>query len=208
MNPTIAITARTAKPAWRQLAEHVPLGLTSLRAALAPVVIALAWYRPEPLALVACLVIAFLSDIFDGVIARRLGIATPALRRLDSAVDTIFYGACIAAAWHLHREVLLAHRGGLALLFALEIVRYVVDWVRFRREAAYHLWASKAWGIALFVGFAELFASGVDGWPVTLAIVMGVVADLEGLAVSFTLRVPRTDVPTWFHARRLRREPN
>ena len=37
--------------------------------------------------------LGFLSDIFDGVMARRLGIATATLRRLDSVADAPFYVA-------------------------------------------------------------------------------------------------------------------
>jgi phosphatidylglycerophosphate synthase len=37
-------------------------------------------------------VVAFLSDIFDGILARRLGVATANLRRLDSAADSAYVG--------------------------------------------------------------------------------------------------------------------
>jgi phosphatidylglycerophosphate synthase len=189
----------------RSLYRHVPIALTTARVALAPAIVVLACWWPHPAAFAACLLAAFLSDVFDGIIARRLGVATPALRRYDSAADTLFYGACIVAAWHLHRDVLFAHQVGLFVLLALEVTRYVVDFVRFRCEASYHLWTSKAWGLALFVGFTWLFVSGGDGWPVTLAIALGIVADLEGLVISLTLSHWKSDVPTWFHARRLRR---
>jgi phosphatidylglycerophosphate synthase len=198
------ITAEKSAGRIRRRARHVPFALTTLRVVLAPLIVALAWWWPNPAAFVASLTAAFLSDVFDGVIARRLGIATPALRRYDSAADTFFYGACVIAAWHLHRDVLVAHRVGLVVLLALELTRHVVDFARFRREASYHLWTSKAWGLALFVGFVDLLAFGADGWPVACAIAFGIVADVEGLAVSLTLRQWKNDVPTWFHARRLR----
>lgn len=51
----------------------------------------------------AMLSAAFLSDVFEGVIARRLGIATPGLRRLDSAADTLFFVAVAIVAWRLYR---------------------------------------------------------------------------------------------------------
>ena len=43
------------------------------------------------------MVAAFLSDVLDGVIARRTGTATPALRYADTIVDTIFYVAAAVA---------------------------------------------------------------------------------------------------------------
>ena len=37
------------------------------------------------------LILGFVSDVYDGIVARRFGVATTGLRRLDSAVDTVFY---------------------------------------------------------------------------------------------------------------------
>lgn len=78
--------------------ERLPLALVCLRFMLAPVVLLLAAYHPEPAAFAVCLAAAFLSDFLDGVIARRLGVATPGLRRLDSCADTAFCLAALAAA--------------------------------------------------------------------------------------------------------------
>ena len=143
---------------WR---VHVPVALTTLRALLAPVVIVLAVTHAPGGAFGCCLVLAFLSDVFDGIIARRLNVATPLLRRLDSVVDSAFYVAALFAALYLHASIILEHRGALACLIALELVRYGVDWLRFRREAAYHMWSSKLWGLALFAGFFFFFRVGV-----------------------------------------------
>lgn len=79
------------------------LALTLLRLALAPVVVALGLTRSGGAAVAVLLVAGFLSDVFDGVVARRTGTPTPNLRRLDSIVDTVFYLGIAAAAWMLHR---------------------------------------------------------------------------------------------------------
>jgi len=188
----------------RRLAERVPLALTALRAALAPVVVGLALAWPLPWAFGACLAAAFVSDVFDGIVARRLGVATPGLRRLDSLADSVFYVAALFAAWHLHPDALRAQGPALALLGALELTRYAVDLRKFGKEASYHMWSSKAWGVALFAGFLALLALGEARWFVPAAIWVGVLADLEGLAISLVLREWRTDVPTLWHALRCR----
>jgi CDP-diacylglycerol--glycerol-3-phosphate 3-phosphatidyltransferase len=188
----------------------LPLALTALRALLAPVMLLLALAAPPASAgwaFGACLVVAFLSDVFDGIVARRLGVATPGLRRLDSIADSLFYLAALFAAWHGHRDALTSRAGLLGTLLTLELLRYAVDWLKFRREASYHMWSSKLWGIALFAGCFQLLALGRDGWTVDAAIVCGIVADLEGLAISATLRQWRTDVPTIVHALRWRAAP-
>lgn len=188
----------------RLTAKTFPLLLTLSRAALAPVVVLLAIFDPSRSAFGACLVAAFLSDVFDGILARRLGVATPALRRLDSAADSLFYVAATFAAWHLYPAAITRRLAPLGVLVVLEVARYAVDAVKFRREASYHMWSSKLWGVALFVAFYFLLARGSDGIFLSAAIFLGITADLEGLAISLILEIWKSDVPTVFHAIRLR----
>jgi phosphatidylglycerophosphate synthase len=179
--------------------------LTGLRALLAPAVALLSMYAPLPEAFAACLIVAFLSDIFDGVLARRLGVATANLRRLDSAADTLFYVACVFAAWHLYPSAITERFVPLAVLAVLEAARYALDFLKFRREASYHMWSSKVWGITLFIGFFSLLVFGFTGVAVLSAIYVGIIADLEGLAISIVLPRWQADVPSFFHALRERR---
>jgi len=186
------------------LATKLPLSLTALRALLAPVVVALALRWPSQVAFGACLAVAFLSDVFDGVIARRLGIATPGLRRLDSIADTIFYVAVTFAAWHLYPQVIRDHAVALGVLVGLELARYAFDLAKFRREASYHMWSSKLWGIVLFAAFFALLAGGYTGPWMGAPLYVGIAADLEGLAISWVLPQWQADVPSIVHALRAR----
>ncbi len=188
----------------RRALNSVPLLLTALRAALGPVVVVLSMAAPSRLAFGVCLVGAFLSDVFDGIIARRLGIATPALRRLDSIADTVFYVGATYAVWQLFRSAITARWLPLSVLVGLEGVRYMFDLVKFRREASYHMWSSKLWGIALFAGFFSLLAMGQDGVMADAAVYVGIVADIEGLAISVVMRTWQSDIPSLVHAFRLR----
>jgi phosphatidylglycerophosphate synthase len=188
------------------LLKLTPVLLTGLRALLAPVVVLLCIYAPKPEAFATCLVVAFVSDIFDGILARRLNVATPAIRRLDSAADTFFYAACVFAAWRLYPAVITERLLPLSILIALEAFRYILDFVKFRREASYHMWSSKVWGIGLFVGFFSLLVLGYQGIAVTFAIYLGIIADLEGIAISIVLPQWQSDVPSFVHAMRVRRD--
>jgi CDP-diacylglycerol--glycerol-3-phosphate 3-phosphatidyltransferase len=120
---------------------------------LGPIVALLAIYYPSRHAFGNSLIFALLSDVFDGVIARRLTVATPTLRRLDSIADSLFYAGAGFAAWHLYPSVIREHFVALVVLASTEIVRYAFDLIKFRREASYHMWSSKAWGLLLFIGF-------------------------------------------------------
>lgn len=190
----------------RNRLNSIPKLLVALRAGLAPVVALLALFHPSPAGFGACLIAALLSDYFDGVIARRLGIATTALRRLDSAVDTLFFISVAFAVWHLYPEAVRDRWMPISVLVLLEACRYVLDFSKFRREASYHMWSSKLWALSLFAGFFSLLVFLSDGALVDLMIYLGILCDLEGVAISLVLRKWKSDVPTIFHAIKLRRE--
>lgn len=183
----------------------LPAALVALRLALGPLMLAAGLVGPRPRLFGACLLVAFLSDWLDGVIARRLGVATERLRRMDSIADSVFYVCALGVAWLQAREELRPHLPLLCVLLALELARYAYDARKFRREASYHMWSAKLWGVLLFVGMWSLLVERSGGWPVALAIGWGILSDLEGLAISMVLPEARTDVPSLAHALRMRR---
>jgi hypothetical protein len=70
--------------------------------------------------------------------------------------------------------------------------------MKFGREASYHMWSARLWGITLFAAFLALLGFGTPVL-VPVAIAVGVIADLEGLAASMILREWTHDVPSVFH---------
>jgi CDP-diacylglycerol--glycerol-3-phosphate 3-phosphatidyltransferase len=190
------------------IAHKIPLALTILRLALGAVLLMLAIEWPNAILFGICLTLAFLSDVFDGIIARRLGIATANLRRLDSVADSVFYICATLVACLLYPIVFIEHSAALLLLLALELIRYAFDFLKFRRETSYHMWSSKLWGIFLFLGFFSLLSLDQQGALITIAIYAGIIADLEGLAISLVLTEWRADVPSLVHAVRFRGSQN
>jgi CDP-diacylglycerol--glycerol-3-phosphate 3-phosphatidyltransferase len=155
----------------------------------------------------AIFIVAFVSDYFDGVVARALGVVTRALRQADSAVDTIFYLVLAGATWRLHPEVLGRHWAALAVCLATLGAWYLLDLLRWGAAAGFHAWSAKLFAAALGVWAVMLYGFGVDGpWLVT-ACVVGTISHIEGIAISLLLREHATDVPTVLHALRLRARP-
>jgi phosphatidylglycerophosphate synthase len=184
--------------------RRAALALTTVRVALAPVILWITRDRHAGGLYVACCTVAFLSDVFDGVIARRAGADTAAIRRYDSLADTAFYLAAVVTVWHVHPEVVHAYWPWAVTVGALELLRYAVDLGKFHREASYHTWSAKAWGVSLFVALVAVMGFGAASPWVLVAACLGVVADLEGLAISLLLAEWRHDVPNALRAWRLR----
>jgi len=155
----------------------------------------------------ALFAVAFLTDYFDGVVARALGVVTRALRQADSVVDTVFYLVLGVVTWRLHPEVVRRHVAPLALCLGTLAVWAVVDLWRWRAAAGFHAWSAKAFAAALGVWAVALYGFGVDGPWLVAACLVGTLSHVEGIAISFALPRHFTDVPTLAHALRLRRLP-
>jgi CDP-diacylglycerol--glycerol-3-phosphate 3-phosphatidyltransferase len=140
-----------------------------------------------------------LSDIFDGIIARRLGVSTPALRRYDSATDVVFWLAIFYAAWRVVPEII---RPGLPWLIALivqEAACVGISLLRFRRLPATHSYLAKAYGVSLSLVFLLLLANGGPAWLVPAIGILGTLANVEILTMFFLVKTSPVDVPTIFH---------
>ena len=69
----------------------IPWTLVGLRVLGCPLIVLGAWRDWDGRWLGAIVVVALVSDIYDGILARRWGGETAGLRMSDSVADTIFY---------------------------------------------------------------------------------------------------------------------
>jgi phosphatidylglycerophosphate synthase len=191
--------------AWGKRA--LPWGMVGVRLALGPTAAIAAVRIEHPEAWLGCMIAAgFVSDVYDGVLARRWGTESAGLRVADSAADTIFYLGVLAAVVLRHWPVLHERLGLLLALMILEGLRLGFDWAKFRRMASYHSYASKFWGILLATTAIALLCFNRAFWLVSVALAWGIVCDIEGLAISAILPAWTHDVKTVGRALKLRRQ--
>jgi phosphatidylglycerophosphate synthase len=179
-----------------------PQILMAFRVACGAVLFVLACFAfPGPL-LAGVLAAGFLSDLIDGRLARRMGLATPALRYADTLVDTAFY---VAAAAALAIAVPGAFDGTgvlLVTLVTLHVSRATFEVTKYGRIASYHMWSAKALGVLLAVAIAASFVTGRPNVLLTFAFWLAIANELEGFAASVILPAWRADVPSLAHAMR------
>jgi phosphatidylglycerophosphate synthase len=189
-----------------KIMRFVPWALVALRGAAALALAAgLVAARLTDGRVLALFAIAFVSDYFDGVVARACGVATRQLRQADSVVDTAFYLVLAAVTVRLHPEVIHRHLVALMICLGTLAIWAALDLWRWRAAAGFHSWSAKAFAAALGVWAIALYGFGADGLWLVAACAVGTFSHLEGIAISCTLRRHLTDVPTLAHAFRLRR---
>jgi len=85
------------------------------------------------------------------------------------------------------------------------LARLTLDYLKFRREASYHMWSAKAWGVSVVSALFVVMGFNAMAWLFSLAVWVGIVANVEGLLTSLVLPIWTHDVPTIWHAWRIRR---
>ncbi len=184
----------------------IPFSLIIARLLMGIVILLLAiWHVPAyPVVAAVLLTAGLLSDIFDGIIARRLHVSSPLLRRLDSSVDQVFFILVIISIYLQYPAFFQQHKWQLIVLMGTEALTYVVSFLKFRKEIATHAIASKIWTLLLFASLVEIMLTGNSGLLFQLCFYIGMLTRLEIIAIIFVLRQWTNDVPSLYHAILLR----
>jgi CDP-diacylglycerol--glycerol-3-phosphate 3-phosphatidyltransferase len=182
----------------------VPWSMVLARALMGPGIVALTMRGVTGWVLSAIVIAMLLDDIADGMVARHFGTDTPRLRLADSCADTAFYLGTAVVMWMRAPLILRENVWLIAALFALEAARYGLDYWKFGKAASYHSYLAKAWGLVLVVAIVFVLINGGPVWMVTVVAGLGVVVNLEGVAMSLILPQWQNDVKTLAVAMQIR----
>ncbi len=150
------------------------------------------------------LTISLLTDFFDGIIARQLKISTPKLRRLDSAVDEVFYISFAVATYVECPGFFKTNALKLTILLGFECLTYVLSFMKFKKEIATHSIGAKIWCLLVFATFIQIILQCQSNILFNICFWVGLVTRLEIIAIILTLKTWMNDVPTFYHSLKLR----
>lgn len=149
--------------------------------------------------------VAVATDALDGLLARLLRQKTLLGARLDAAADGATYLVLFFAVSWLWPQFILDRRELLITALALYGINHGFSLVRFGKLPAYHSWAGKVAAVVMAAGMIVWFIGG-PGWIFTAGLIVTITSGVEQLFITATLRGWAAEVPTWWHARRLRRQ--
>lgn len=191
--------ATTAK-AW------TPRALLGVRLVLGPMLLVAAWNGNAGIGWVLILSAGILSDILDGFVARRLNVATPRLRELDSWVDGWFFICAMTSVWLVRGEVLRPFLTPLVAMIAVYLLSLAAGWLKFGRVAAFHAHSARVAGGLLFFAATQLVVFGRAGWLLWAAIIAAILSHIDRIAMVLVLDRWTHDVPSVWHALRIRND--
>ncbi len=182
---------------------YIPSLLVALRLTIAPLLLLDASDRSVGSGFILGYIIAVLSDIFDGIIARRLGVSTERLRQADSWADICLY-LCIAASVCLvHPQVISDFQLPLIVAIIAQLALFATSLIKFGKFPSFHTYTAKIWGLTLLTATVGLFGFNYANiwW---LAIGMCIVNSIEEIVMTLILPAWHCDVLSIFAAIELR----
>lgn len=145
-----------------------------------------------------------LTDIFDGIIARRLNVSSEKLRRLDSSIDQVFFISITMATYLQCKAFFYNNYLMLAILLGTEALTYIVSFIKFKKEVATHAISSKIWTLILFATLIHIMVNCRAPVLFQWCFYVGMISRLEIVAILLLLRKWTNDVPSVYHAVLLR----
>lgn len=151
--------------------------------------------------IIVCLTIfGFLTDFFDGYLARLIGISNERLRRLDTLVDRIFWLSILFAAWVSSGDFLISRKYWILLVLGMEALNYLISFIRFGKEIATHAILSKIWAVTLLFGFCDLILNQSSSYLFDISIFAGIISRIDTALIMLILPKWTHDIPSFYHS--------
>lgn len=181
---------------------NTPQKLILFRFLLAPIILSLAYFVGESSKIIILILmyLGLISDILDGIIARKQQVSSEKLRRQDSQTDMIFWLSIGFSVWILYPDLISENSIPIWSILIMEITCYIISFLKFGKETCTHAFLSKLWGITLLIAFTSLIGFNYAGIPFYLAIIFGVISHIDRILITIILPKWTHDIPSAYHA--------
>ena len=180
--------------------KNIPFLLIYSRILIGILIGILAFYKIENYSIwiVILMSLGLITDIFDGIIARKLNVSTEKLRIWDSNVDQFFWLIVIGSIFYLNIDFIKENILWIAIIVSLEILCYLVSYFKFKKSIATHSILAKFWTLALLGFLIDLVLNETSYIPFVICIVLGILSRIEIILIIIKLKNWTTDVPSIF----------
>jgi len=186
--------------------NKIPLALMYVRLAFGFIIVYISWFPINSfrMIIVTLIILGVLTDIFDGIIARKLNVSSQYLRRMDSSIDQVFWICTLIGAFIICTDFFKINYMKLLILLAVEGLTYVVSFIKFKKEVATHAILSKIWTLTIMVTLIQIILSCNSVIFFNICFYFGILTRIEIIAILFILKEWTNDVPSLYHAILLR----
>jgi phosphatidylserine synthase len=182
---------------------QLPNLLSAFRVVCVPVLLALAWAGATG-AFLVLFALGLLSDVLDGALARWLGVESDFGARLDQWGDFALWLSFPLAAWWLWPEIVVREAPYVVLALVCMLLPTAIAYAKYHAVPGYHTWSVKLGSVLMGIAVPLLLMFDI-AWPFRVAALFQLLCAIDELGITLLSAECRHDVPSVFHAARLRR---
>ena len=155
--------------------------------------------------IVSLMTFGLITDVFDGIIARKLNVSSEKLRIWDSNVDQFFWLVIIISVFYLNMSFVIDNIIWIGAIVLLELTSYLFSYIKFKRTIATHSILAKFWTLSLLWFLIDLTLNSTSHLPFYCCIVLGIISRVEINIIILKLNKWTTDIPSIFAVSKLNR---
>jgi len=140
------------------------------------------------------LVINLLTDVADGLIARKYKIESEFGARLDSLADIFTYVLAFTGIYIFKLEDFIPHLTSFILFLGMMALIVIVSLIKFGRFPSFHLYSTRIGGYIQGAFFIVLFTYGFISPFYYLMITWGIISAVEHIAIQLIIPRMRSNV--------------
>lgn len=140
------------------------------------------------------LIISLLSDILDGVIARRFQMETEFGAKLDSFADNFNYVLAFIGMIVFKMDDLRPHLMSFYVFIGMLVLTVVVSLIKFRKFPSFHLYITKIGGYIQGAFIIVLFTLGFYAPFYYFVIIWAIIGAIEHIAIQMVIPEMRSNV--------------
>jgi cardiolipin synthase (CMP-forming) len=172
---------------------NIPNIISLYRILISPLIVYFIIIEQESLFAVF-LVLNLISDVVDGIVARRYNLESEFGARLDAMGDYVTYLLGFAGIYVFKLDELLPHLHIFIIFFGVLLSTVLVAILKFGKVTGFHLYSFKIGGYIQGLFFITLFTTGLITPLFYFMVIWGILASIEHIAIQLILPELRTDV--------------
>ena len=163
------------------MARHVPNMISTLRIILSVLLIPL---MPVRIGFIAVYIAIGITDVLDGLIARKLGCTSDFGAKLDSIADFIFYLIVAIMFMKLHFSSLeITHQFALIAIIFTRLGNMLLTKLKYKRVVFIHTLANKTSGVLVYL-IPLVFLFVRDGIIIWIILIIVFISAIEELLIT------------------------
>lgn len=177
--------------------KKIPNLLSGARLISFPILIVLIYLGEEQLfSIWFC--INLLTDILDGWIARRFDASTPFGAKLDSLADMGSYVLAVYGIYQFHWDAFETYKIWLFAFIIVYCIAMLTSILKFKTFPSLHLYSFKISGYIQGIFLGILFIYQFIPWLFIVAMIVGIIANIEEFASLLKLKEMKSNIKTYF----------